>query len=297
MIDMRPVSLALLSLILAFAGCTGKNPGIRQSRGEYHRIISFAPSITETLFALGAGDRVVGVTRYCNYPPQVKNLPKIGDYLNPNYEMILRLKPDLVLLLKQHSSLSEFLAVNRISGKVIENENVKEILQSFTVIGEICGKTKQADSIKASIMAELSGVCAPEHRPKILFCIGRDNPGSGRISKVYLAGPKSFYNELMHDAGGENVYRDSLFSYPTFSSEGVIRLAPDIIIDVMASVSGTSREKATNDWKELAVVPAVVNGLVFCPAGDYLSIPGPRLGLVFNDIRKAVQKFQQQHRK
>jgi iron complex transport system substrate-binding protein len=223
---------------------------------------------------------------------QVKNLPKIGDYLNPNYEMILKLKPDLVLVLKQHSSLSEFLVRNRIASRVIENENVNGILQSFIVIGEMCGKTKQADSLVASIKAEMSGVSAPLYRPKILFCIGRDNPGAGKISKVYIAGPKSFYSQLMLDAGGENVYHDSGFAYPTFSAEGIIRLTPDIIIDVMASVSDIQQEKAKNDWKELTIIPAVANGMVFCPSGDFMSIPGPRIGLILHEMKKAVIEFE-----
>jgi iron complex transport system substrate-binding protein len=286
----------LVVLFLAFAGCVSNNSRQAQTKGDYNRIISFAPSITETLFALGMGDKVVGVTRYCNYPPQARNLPKIGDYLNPNFEMILKLKPDLVLLLKQHSSLSEFLTRNRIASRVIDNESVSAILQSFTVIGEICGKTRQADSLVASIKAEMPGVSAPINRPKILFCIGRDNPGSGRISKVYIAGPKSFYSELMHDAGGENSYNDSAFAYPTFSAEGVIRLAPEIIIDVMASVSGVQQEKARDDWKELAIVPAVAYHLVFCPMGDFMSIPGPRIGLILQEMKKAVLEFEKKRR-
>ena len=285
-----------IALLAAAGGCVRETKQ-RASVAIPKRVISFAPSITETLFALGMGDRVVGVTRYCNYPPKAKGLPKIGDYLNPNYEMVLKLKPDLVLLLKQHSSLSEFLTRNRISSRVIENENVDEILQSFIVIGEMCGKTKQADSLVASIKAEMSGVSAPPYRPKILFCIGRDNPGSGRISKVYLAGPKSFYSQLMRDAGGQNAYADSIFAYPTFSAEGVIRLAPDIIIDVMASVSGVQQEKARDDWKELAIVPAVANGLVFCPSGDFMSIPGPRIGLILCEMKKAVLEFEKKRRK
>jgi iron complex transport system substrate-binding protein len=264
---------------------------------QYRRVISFAPSITETLFCFGLGGRVVGVTRYCNYPPQVKNLPKIGDYVNPNFEMILRLKPDLVLLLKQHSSLSEFLNRKKIACRVIENESVNEILHSFVEIGEIFGKSKQADSLVAFIKAEMADVPVPLHRPTILFCVGRNNPGSGMISKVYLAGPKSFYSQLMNDAGGKNVFNDSTFAYPTFSAEGILRLAPDIIIDVMASVSTVQQDKAQADWKELPTVPAVANNLVFCPAGDFMSIPGPRIGLILHEMKKAVYEYERMLRK
>jgi iron complex transport system substrate-binding protein len=294
-IEMKKPLCLLVALLVGFS-CATDNSGKAES-AQYRRIISFAPSITETLFALGLGNRVVGVTRYCNYPPQVRDLPKIGDYLNPNFEMILKLKPDLVLLLKQHSSLSEFLSKNRITCKVIDNENVDAILQSFKVIGELCGKTKQADSLAASIKAEMPRISAPFYRPKILFCIGRDNPGSGRISKVYIAGPKSFYSQLMHEAGGENAYADSAYAYPTFSAEGILRLAPEIIIDVMASVSGVQQEKARDDWKELAIVPAVAHGLVFCPAGDFMSIPGPRIGLILHEMKNAVLEFEKKRRK
>ncbi len=121
-----------------FAGCA---PGQQPASSIPKRVISFAPSVTETLFALGLGDRVVGITRYCTYPPQVRNLPQIGGYLDPNFEMILSLKPDLVLLLKEHSSIAGFLKKNGIAFRAIDDENFCDILQSFRTIGGLFGKT------------------------------------------------------------------------------------------------------------------------------------------------------------
>jgi iron complex transport system substrate-binding protein len=282
----------LLFCVMALLLCSPSKKADTTAIKHYHRIISFAPSITETLFALGLGDRVVGVTRFCTYPPRVKNLPKIGGYLDPNYEMILSLKPDLVLLLKEHSMLVDFLKKNFIDYKVIDNENVGAILQSFHMIGGLCGKTGEADTLVQSIRSEISNVPQLQHRPRILFCIGRDNPGAGAISKVYIAGPKSFYSQLMVYAGGENAFRDSLLIYPSFSSEGIIRLAPDIIIDLMASIAGTQPEKVKQDWTTLDMVPAVKNRLVFCPTQEYMTIPGPRIGLIVRAIRETVDKYQ-----
>lgn len=250
-------------------------------------MISFAPSITETLFALGVGDRVVGVTRYCNYPIQAKSLPRVGGYTDPNFEMILGLKPDLVITLKQHSSLTDFLKKNGIEQRMVDDEDFDAIMQSFGTIGAIFGKTREADSIAASIRGQIVAASPSAARP-ILLCIGRDNPGSGSIARVYAAGPKSFYSRLIELAGGVNAYTDSTFSYPAFSTEGLIRLAPDIIIDLMASVAAMPQNKVSADWKGLTMIPAVRNGLVFCPGGDFMTIPGPRIGLVVAEIKRTV---------
>jgi iron complex transport system substrate-binding protein len=291
MFTMRLTGVLVLFFLLGLAGCRPENSGPRQSKSDYSRIISFAPNITETLFALGVGDRVVGVTSYCNYPPQAKNLPHIGGYFDPNYEMILSLKPDLVLLLPQHSPLVDFLKKNRIHYQVIENESVPLIMQSFRTIGTLCGKIKEADSICRSIGGEISDTASPLYRPKLLFCIARDNPGAGAISRVYVCGPKSFYSQLMYYAGGENAFKDSLFAYPTFSAEGIMRLAPEVIIDLMASVTNVPEEKVKADWNTLAKVPAVKNHLVFCPMGDFMTIPGPRIVLTLAEIKKTVLAY------
>jgi iron complex transport system substrate-binding protein len=291
----KTLQLSILIFGMCFLCCTSSKEPDATPALQYRRIISFAPSITETLFALGLGDRVVGVTRFCTYPDQVKTIPRIGGYLDPNYEMILSLKPDLVLLLKEHSALIDFLNKNLIRHQVIDNENVNAILQSFRSIGALLGKGRESDSLVASIRLEMSDPGPAKSRPQVLICIGRDNPGAGSISKIFVAGPKTFYGELINYAGGKNAYGDSSFSYPSFSSEGIIRLAPDIIIDLMSSVAGLPQEKIKNDWQGLSMVPAVKNGLVFCPTDDYMTIPGPRMGLILRMIRKTVAEYEITH--
>ena len=281
-------------LFVTVIGCTREQEHLPTTP---KRIISLAPSITETLFALGLGDKVVGVTQYCKYPPQAEKLPKIGGYVDPNFELILSLKPDLVVLLKEHSSITDFLKKNGICYRVIDNENLDAILQSFRTIGKLFGKVSEADTLIRSINDEMADTVPKPDRPRILLCIGRDNPGLGAIARVYVAGPKSFYSQLINHAGGVSAYADSLFTYPTFSCEGVIRLAPDIIIDLMASVAGLQQRKVRDDWKALSMVPAVKNGLVFCPSEDFMTIPGPRIGLILRQIKKAVSEYQMKTRK
>ncbi len=266
--------------------------GDATAANRYSRIISFAPSITETLFALGLGENVVGVTRYCNYPPEVDKIPKLGGYLDPNYETILSLKPDLVLLLKEHIKVIDFLKHNNIHYEIIDNENVSAILNSFLQIGKLCLRQRRADSLVALFNAEKRApLTINEKRPRILFCIGRDNTGSGKIVQLYAAGPKSFYSQLINYAGGENAFTDSLGTYPLITAEGIFRISPDIVIDLMAPISHTDISIVKKDWDCLNSVPAVKNGLVFCPDKDFMTIPGPRIRLILKEINTAVVEY------
>ena len=287
-------------IICQFFGisCSPKKdtPKVYVPTSQCLRIVSFAPSITETMFALGLGERVVGVTRYCTYPETAKKLPKVGGYLDPNFEQILMLKPDLVVLLKEHVQLMKFLGQNKIQFISINNEKCAGILQSFETIGRLCGHSAQADSLISITQSELNRPVVLQKRPSILLCIGRDNPGTGSIGQVFVAGPKSFYSELIDAAGGTNAYTDSTGSYPALTAEGIIQCKPDIIIDVMGSMgsgSSVAPEKIVADWNRLQLVPAVKNKQVVCLTGDYLTIPGPRIALVLRDFKTVIEHYGQ----
>ncbi|MBN1759169.1 MAG: ABC transporter substrate-binding protein [Chitinispirillaceae bacterium] len=257
------------------------------------RIISFAPSITETIFALGAQEHLAGVTDFCFWPPEAKRLPKVGGYIDPNFEQIVRLKPDVAILLKEHGALIEFLTKHKVRIVRIDNENISGIFNSISLIGDACGVPDQADSLIKTMSKSLHGR-APycSRKPRILFCVGRDKPGSGTIGSVFCAGPKSFYSELIDYAGGENAFTDTLFAYPSVAGEGIIHMAPDIIIDAMASNKSMDSESVGGDWNELDMVPAVKIGAVYPLTGTYVSIPGPRITDICKDIRKCIEDWQ-----
>ena len=233
----------------------------------------------------------MGDTRFCLYPPEAKKIPKVGGYVDPNFEMILGLKPDLVLMLKEHGPLLDFLKKNRISYQVIENERLDDIVASFSKIGALCGVKERGDSMTAHIRAELGNSDSGSPAgPRVLFCIGRDNPGSGQINKLFAAGPKAFYDVLIKSAGGKNACTDSLFAYPELSAEGIIRMEPDVIIDIMPSIAAISSERAIADWNALSMVPAVRSHHVYCLTSDYATIPGPRIVLLLRDMRRILNK-------
>jgi iron complex transport system substrate-binding protein len=285
------LSIGIAATILGLCSCSIQRSASTPGNGVLapYRIVSFAPSITETLFALGLGDRVVGVTRFCLYPPEARKIPKVGGYVDPNFEMILGLKPDLVLTLKEHGPLLDFLNKNKIRFQVIENERLDEIISSFSKIGELCGVKERGDSIASQIRAELGAIdSASRNGPKVLFCIGRENPGSGQISKLFAAGPKSFYQPLITASGGTNSCSDLPFAYPELSIEGIIRMQPEVVIDIMPSIASVSSEKTIADWNCQNMVPAVRSHCVYCLTSDYATIPGPRIVLLLRDMRRIV---------
>jgi iron complex transport system substrate-binding protein len=289
--------LAVLPLVVLAAACSPRprpadSAAAAATAGKTcHRIISFAPSITETLFALGAGNRVVGVTRFCAYPPEVTRLPKVGGYVDPNYEQILRLEPDLVLLLRENSPITEFLAAHGIRYEVVDNDSVGAIATAIERIGTLCGAPERAGRLAGDLRREMAGAPRITPAPRVLFCVGRDHPGSGSITRAYLASPKSIYNEVIVLAGGHNVMTDTGAAYPMVSGEGILRLNPDIIIEVTATAGPEGAPGAENDWRQLATVAAVKNGQLFRLTADYAYIPGPRIGLLLRDVKQIVADY------
>lgn len=274
---------------LLFSGCE-KKPQVSQD-GTPSKIVSFAPSITEILFALGLDQRVAGVTRFCSYPPGVSELPRVGGYTDPNYEALLRISPDLVIVLKEHDKLIRFLDKHSIRHLSVSNESVKEIIESFRIIARVCGAEVKGDSLAGTLARRFDTGNELESRPSVLLCVDRETPGSGTVAKVFAAGPRSFYNEIIEASGAENVLRDSLQSYMALSLESIVRFSPDIIIDISASYRKNPPDGMEKDWAVLKGVDAVGNGGVYCLFGDYLTVPGPRISLVLEQFRLIVSDW------
>ncbi len=287
---------AIVGAILLFLpGCTSDSRS-PDSGQPATRIISLAPSITETLFTLGCGDKVVGVTDFCTYPEQARRLPKVGGYVDPNYEQILALEPDLVILMKEHAEVFTFLERNGIDYEKVDNHDIRSILESFRRVGERCGARERADSLVRALRTALDSTPVPHGpRPRVLFCVGRQDMGGGGVSRAFVAGRPTFYHELIRAAGGPNVSADSTRQYPMLSAESVMRLAPDIIIDAVASMRNLDTGRIAADWEQLNTVPAVRDGMVFCLAGSHVTIPGPRIVLLLEQLDEVVSVWRTAH--
>ena len=259
---------------------------------QCRRIVSMAPSITETLYALGLGDRVVGVTRYCEYPPQVKDKPRIGGYYDPNFEAILALKPDLVIMLEEHEeSLSGFEKLN-LETLVVSHKTIEGIIQSFRTIGRVCGRGPEGRRMAYEYENRLRRIQERTHalpRPRVLLALDR-TLGRGHLADVYVVGADDYFDRIIELAGGQNVYQQRGVRYPVVSPEGILWLNPDVIVDLVpkSALQETDRGTLVADWDELAGVEAVKNHRVLIFDQDYDFVPGPRFIRLVEDLARAL---------
>ena len=256
------------------------------------RIVSMAPSVTETLFALGLGDRVVGVTRFCKYPPEVEGRATIGGYHDPNFEAIVALRPDLVVMLVEHRQLLPAFRKLGLSTCEVNHQTIDGVLESFTAIGRACGEEERAARVRGEMERRLERVgrkTAGLPRPRVLFAIDRIL-GTGRLETVYIAGPDGFFDKMIDLAGGQNAYQGGKVRFPVVSSEGILRINPEVIIDM---VSGMSQRRPDEpailaDWQQLSGVDAVRHGRVYVVAEQYAFVPGPRLVLLVERLARLI---------
>ena len=294
-----PSSLYGLILLIAVFGCDSKENRPEQSvRGnhlpktDYERIISLSPSTTEILFALGLGDRVIGVTRFCNYPPEAREKTRVGGYVDPNNEMIATLKPDIVFVLPGHDKVCGHLDALKVHYLTVRNDNVADILEAITVIGDTCGVKNKAQELVKNMQKTMDNIGKRTEgypRPKVLISIGR-TMGTGTLHDVYIAGKNTYYDELITMAGGENAYGESTVKYPVFSAEGILHLNPDVIIDLVPETSNekVSDELIMKEWESLSHADAVINKRVYILHGDYIVIPGPRFIKLLVDLAQVI---------
>lgn len=271
-------------LIVLAPGCYR----VQKQKSIPKRIVSLAPGITETLFALDLGDRVIGVTSYCNYPPKANTIEKVGGYSDANLEKIITLRPDLVILSQEHENQRAYLNRFGIQTLEINNSTLSDVCSSFTLIGKYCGVKEKSDSLIDLFQKQIIPASSRDRRLKVLFCVGRDSPGSGKIKSIYAAGISTFYNELIGAAGGENAFRDSIPVYPRLSIEGLLALKPDIIIDIAPAMSNYNCAALIADWLDMDRIPAVKNKRIYCLDKDYTTVPGPRMLLLLDDLKRII---------
>jgi iron complex transport system substrate-binding protein len=229
------------------------------------RLISLAPSVTEILFALGLGSRVVGVTTYCDYPREAAGITKVGDTQRPNLEKIISLKPDLVIV-STASQLEEFMSnLERLGIPVYVNNptNLESLLDSIKGIGAVAGVPESANKLVADLSSRIGAVhsrVAGLERPRVLFVLSTE--------PLITAGGGTFINDLITEAGGESVSADQKADYPQFSLETALARRPEVIF-LQAGGSGLP--------KQLAETPAARAGRVYQLDDALLLRPGPRI--------------------
>jgi iron complex transport system substrate-binding protein len=253
-------------------------------------VISLAPSITETLFALDAGDKVVAVTDYCQYPNQVKKLPKVGGYLDPNLEQIVRLKADIVILLERQQSLNRQLQQLGIQTLSIDNSSLTGIRNSIIDIGSAVNKVSSARHLVSEFDNRLEAIkqkVRDQPEPTVLLAIAHSSH-TDFLDKVYIAGQQDFYNDLLSFVGAKNVFHGPNIKVPAVSTEGLLRLNPQIIVDIFPGeeVYSPDLTKLRQQWQRLDKMDAISNKQLHIIQADYAVIPGPRIIQLAEDLAR-----------
>jgi iron complex transport system substrate-binding protein len=253
------------------------------AQAEPQRIVSTSPNITEALFALGLGPHVVGVSNYCEYPPEVKGLPKVGTFLRPDPELIARLRPDLVILHKLSNDVGDRLNALHIRYAVVDRGGLTDAFMEIQQIGTAAGVSAQADALVAKMRSRLDQIRSQslkEKKPSVVFVIGRE---PGTLSGLILVGRDLFLNDLIEVAGGTNpIAKDSSQPYPHVSLETILRINPDVLIDMgdMGASAQERERKAVEDqnlWKQVSNLSAVKNDHVYSLTSTAFVVPGPRV--------------------
>lgn len=274
------------SAVLVLAVCA-------TAAAQPRRIISTAPSITETLFALGVGNRVVGDTIYCRYPPEAQKITKIGTWLQPSTEAILALRPDLVIVQKtaaQSRGAFEKLGVNLLE---VRFDSIADIFESIDRIGAATGASERANALHKSIEQQLAAVrnkVARLPRTSVLFLVGR-TPGT--LEAMIAAGPRTYINEAIEAAGARNIFESAAMSYAKISPEEIVARSPQVIIDAShgadsLNMSEAERKAQITLWRRYPTVSAVKNGRVFPVHSEIFLVPGPRVADMVRELVKLV---------
>jgi iron complex transport system substrate-binding protein len=246
------------------------------------RIVSTSPSITETLFALGLGDRVVGVSTYCRYPASVASLPKVGTFLRPNAESIARLTPDLVFVHTGPNSAAAQLQALGLRAAIVDKGGLASVFTTIRQIAAAAGVAGRGDRLVADLNGALDRVrVSVAGRPpkKILIIVGRR---TGTLTDIIAVGPGSYLHDIAAIAGGVNVLGSVSLEYPRISMETVIRLAPDVIVDVgemgESPADSDRRRRITEGlWERQTLVKAVREDAVHAVNDEAFVVPGPRI--------------------
>lgn len=252
------------------------------------RIISLAPSITETVFAVGAQAQLVAVTDYCQYPAAAKDLPKVGGYLDPSLEHILRFQPDVVLLMHTQIQLQKQLHQLGIKTLAINHARLDGILSSISQIGTITGHTTAALALRQQLEQRIEVVTkrvAGKPKPATMLAIAHYTD-SDQLHHIYLAGQQDFYNDLLNLAGGVNVYQQIQVKVPSISTEGILRLNPQVVIDLFpdASMHQADLQQVNHNWLQLKQLNAVKQDQIHLIQASYATVPGPRVVNLLEDF-------------
>lgn len=256
------------------------------------RIVSLAPSVTELLFALGAGSHVVGVTGYCDYPPAAKTREKVGGFKDPSVEKVVALNPDVVIASRgTPDPIIDNLITAGQKVFAVDHDRIHRLFASLTVLGKIAGCPESAEALRRQLTHRWEAVVTKtsrlplDRRPRLLYVVW-DDP-------LFTAGPGSYADELITAAGAVNIAADADSSWPQYSLEAAIAKDPQVLLFTAGPMCGfevvrskkLAQLRRDKRWRNVSAVKA---GRVIVLDEDHLGVPGPRLVTGLEELAHAL---------
>jgi iron complex transport system substrate-binding protein len=276
-------AVVALTLLL---GCGGSSPAARSSDDPAERIIALAPSVAEAMHVLGLSDRVVGVGDYVAWPPELAAKPRLGGLFNPDFESIVALAPDLAVLLESEESLRGRLEAIGVEVLTVPSDTLGDVEIAVETIAARCGVAERADEVLRQWRREL----VPDpvgSLLRVVVVVGRE---PRRLGDMVVAGPGTFFDQLVSRLGAVNAFYDVETRYPQVGIEEILRREPEVVLEVQPLTVPKFRELAlVGDWSELGSLGEVAAPCVQVVEGSHVLIPGPRLPRVYAQLRVALE--------
>ena len=289
--NVRAALVTALLLLTGFLSPGPNEPAYAQApAARPSRIVSLIPATTEMLFAMGAGDRLVGVGTYDRFPAEVARLPRVGGLIDPDTERILALRPDLVIVYNTQVELKQRLDRARLPYFSYEHRALPDIMTTVRVLGERVGAGERAHAVADEMdhaLAAVSASVAGQTRPRALLVFGRQ---PGTLRSVNASGGYGFLADLLNIAGAENVFNDIKQQSVQASTEMILARRPDVIVELKYGAAAPALDVARElePWTALASVPAVRNKRLYLLTGDEFVVPGPRIVLAAQRLARAI---------
>ena len=277
---------ALAIAAVFFAGCGPGDPPPSPPPAPAQalapaRIVSLSPSATEVVAALGAVPQLVGVDTYSKFPAEVAQVAKVGDYLHPNAETILQMRPTLVIADDVHADLAHVLSDAHARVASCPIHTLADVKTCLGTVGAALGRPDVAATVVAQIDTDVAAArrAAPPSHPRVLLVIDRDADG---LANLVAAGPGSYVDELLAVVGGANVLAASALPYPKVSVEDILRAQPQVILDLSFAARAS-----TTPWDALDI-PAAHDHRVVAITDETLLAPSPRVAQALGTLLRAL---------
>lgn len=250
------------------------------------RIVTLSPAINEIVYALGAGDKVVGNTEYCTYPKTSSSVTKVGGYFNPNLEKILSLQPTIVIMQQNNLKLGKQLNKLGIKTKIVKIDRLHNIKSSILTLGKLIDKSSEAKNIVDDIESHLAALKGIVTHKKILIVIGHN---TSLVKQIFVVGQNLYFDDIINSSGNHNALQSKRKGQPILNQENIIATNPDIVILLAPFMKekGLTPQDLIAPWKELPI-RAGREDQIYIIGKKYAGVPSDRLVLFLKDFKEIL---------